>query len=78
MGAELYRAANNARMRLAHETSSHADVVDIIAQLAATGQLSHTLTERQRGEVRYLRGAGERLEAALLQLDDMIALFNDF
>ena len=78
IAAELYRAANNARMRLAHEVASHSDVDEILTQLAATGQLSHGLTERQRAEARYLRAAGERLEASLLQLDDMIALFNDF
>lgn len=52
--------------------------MELLEEAKRTGQLAFNLSASQRARVTRLKKLGDLMQSALLQLDEMIALFNDF
>ncbi|MCO5574253.1 hypothetical protein L7F22_028035 [Adiantum nelumboides] len=79
---DMFRAASNVGLRLAHELQQEQEVLDVLRQYhhskTAKDAPSVTLTQTQHEQVKRIRRVAAVLEASLLKLDDSIMLFNDF
>lgn len=75
---DLYRAAGNLYARLAHEMKQQKELVELVEQAREVGQLTFNFTPAQKKALERLRMVVQTLEASLLRVDDMIALFNDY
>lgn len=53
-------------------------LLGLLEEAKRTGQLAFSLSASQRTRVGRLKKVGDLMHASLLQLDDMIALFNDY
>jgi DNA-directed RNA polymerase III subunit RPC3 len=74
LGEELYRAAGNLLARQAAEMESRRALLEKVEQVAAGAMAASALDPR---EVASLRGVTRALEAALLRLDEQIAVFDN-
>ena len=53
-------------------------LLDMIEESRKKGEMHFTLTAAQRVAIQRLKKVSETLESSLLQLDEMIATFNEF
>lgn len=79
---DMFRAASNVGLRLAHELQQEQEVLDVLKQYhhskTSKDAPNVTLTQTQHEQVKRIRRVAAVLEASLLKLDDSIMLFNDF
>ncbi|KAI5072187.1 hypothetical protein GOP47_0012293 [Adiantum capillus-veneris] len=78
---DMFRAASNVGLRLAHELQQEQEVLDVLRQYHHSKTTKDaptvTLTQTQHEQVKRIRRVASILEASLLKLDDSIMLFND-
>ncbi|KAK9828834.1 hypothetical protein WJX72_002313 [[Myrmecia] bisecta] len=72
LAAELYREAHNIRTRLDHEMLQQREVLEMVE--GGNGHILHT----HRGPLERIKKVSAVLETCLLQVDALIAIFNDF
>lgn len=53
-------------------------LLDLVEEAQATGTMTFNITPAQRTQLGRLQKAAHVLEGSLMQLDSMIALFNDY
>lgn len=79
---DMFRAASNVGLRLAHELQQEQEVLDVLKQYhhskTSKDAPNVTLTQSQHEQVKRIRRIAAVLEASLLKLDDTIMLFNEF
>eukprot|EP00250_Pteridium_aquilinum_P018599 c24132_g3_i2 orf=87-1721(+) len=79
---DMFRAASNVGLRLAHELQQEQEVLDVLKQYHHSKTSKDaprvTLTQTQRDQVERIRRVAAILETSLLKLDNSIMLFNDF
>lgn len=78
LGAELYGAAARVWSRIRHEMWLERDLLELVEESKAKGEMHFTLTTAQRAAAHRLKRVVDTLETALLQLDEMIAILNEF
>ncbi|KAG1677915.1 hypothetical protein FOA52_001333 [Chlamydomonas sp. UWO 241] len=78
LSGELYAGAGRVWARIRHEMAKEKELLELIEESRTTGELNFTLTAAQRAAAQRLKRTVDTLEASLLQLDDMIATFNEF
>mmetsp|Transcript_6773 Transcript_6773/g.18176 ORF Transcript_6773/g.18176 Transcript_6773/m.18176 type:complete len:686 (+) Transcript_6773:251-2308(+) len=74
----LYRAAGNVWARLQHEMAKNKELLDLVEEAQIVGQLTFNITQEQRLKLGALQRTARVLEASLIELDEMIALFNSY
>ena len=52
--------------------------MELIEASRRSGEMQFTLTAAQRAAIQRLKRVSDVLETSLLQLDDMIAVFNEY
>ncbi|KAH7416484.1 hypothetical protein KP509_14G093600 [Ceratopteris richardii] len=79
---DMFRAASNVGLRLAHELQQEQEVLDVLRKFhhskTSKDAPAVTLTQSQHEQVKRIRRVATILEASLLKLDDNIMLFHDF
>mmetsp|Transcript_28003 Transcript_28003/g.61450 ORF Transcript_28003/g.61450 Transcript_28003/m.61450 type:complete len:586 (+) Transcript_28003:89-1846(+) len=78
LASELYRAAGNVWMRIRHEMDREKELLSLVEEAQMKGELHFNLTAAQRSTLHRLKRVSEVLQASLMQLDDMISIFNNF
>ena len=76
MASEVYGAAARVWMRLGHELSLEQEVIDLIEEGRAKGEVSINLTPVQIHKLGRLKKVGQVLETSLLDLTEMMTLFH--
>jgi len=75
---ELYAGAGRVWSRIRHEMAREKELLDLIEESRVKGEMNFTLTPAQRTAAQRLKRSVDLLEASLLQLDEMIAIFNEY
>ncbi|GAX83075.1 hypothetical protein CEUSTIGMA_g10501.t1 [Chlamydomonas eustigma] len=78
LAGELYAAAGRVWARLRHELDKERELLDLIEDARRTGELQFSLTDTQRQTIGRLKKISDALETSLMQLDEMIAVFNEY
>lgn len=76
--ADMYQAADNLHARLTHELSRHVELLELVEAAQAAGHLVFNMTAGQRKALEHLHKVTNALHLSLLQLDGMLALFNEY
>lgn len=74
----MYQAADNLHARLTHELSRHVELLELVEAAQAAGHLVFNMTPAQRKSLEHLHKVTNALHLSLLQLDGMLALFNEY
>ncbi|KAF5840075.1 hypothetical protein DUNSADRAFT_17810 [Dunaliella salina] len=74
----LYRAAGNVWARLQHELAKNKELLDLVEEAQIVGQLTFNITHEQKLKLGALQRTARVLEASLIDMDEMIALFNSY
>lgn len=81
MPAVIYACTSNSRYGFEIPfvfASCLPQLLDLLDSVKETGRMDFTLTPAQRLAITRLKGVGEVMEASLSQIDEQIALFNDY
>jgi DNA-directed RNA polymerase III subunit RPC3 len=76
VASEVYGAATRVWLRLGHELSLEQEVIDLIEEGRAKGEMSINLTPVQIQKLGRLKKVGQVLESSLLELTEMMTLFH--
>lgn len=76
VASEVYSAATRVWLRLGHELSLEKEVIDLIEEGRAKGEMSINLTPVQIQKLGRLKKVGQVLETSFLDLTEMMTLFH--
>lgn len=76
--ADMFEAADNLHARLIFELSRHVELLELVEAAQAAGHLVFNMTAGQRKSLERLHHVTNALQLSLLQLDDMLALFQEY
>jgi hypothetical protein len=68
----------NVYLRLAHEVGQHQEVLLLVECAQEAGALNFNMTADQRKALERLQRSCSLLEAAIVSVDEMSALFNEY